>query len=90
MYYVYVLFSQKDKRLYIGFTSDLRVRLKKHQAGFVRATKNRRPLTLLHYESFRNERDAKRRETFLKGGKGHQEMKLLLECEFQNIGYPFR
>ncbi|MBI2513898.1 MAG: GIY-YIG nuclease family protein [Opitutae bacterium] len=33
MYYVYVLQSQTDDGLYIGYSSDLRRRLAQHQAG---------------------------------------------------------
>jgi len=33
MYYVYILQSLKNKNLYIGFTFDLRRRLKQHKFG---------------------------------------------------------
>ena len=49
MFYTYVLFSYKDKKLYIGSTSDIKKRLKRHLAGEVISTKNRRPLELLFY-----------------------------------------
>ena len=52
MYYIYILFSQKDKQLYIGYTNDLKARYKKHINGFVRATKFRLPLKLIYYEAY--------------------------------------
>ena len=52
MYYVYIFQSQKDKKLYIGFTSNLKKRIRKHQAGEVTSTKTRRPLRLIFYEAF--------------------------------------
>ena len=65
-FYVYILFSLKDKRLYIGFTSDLKKRLCEHVKGGVLSTKNRRPFRLIHYEYFIDIGDAKQREEFLK------------------------
>ena len=65
-YYVYILFSFKDKGLYIGFTTDLKSRLQTHAKGKNQATILRRPLKLIHYEYFINKADAKAREEFLK------------------------
>jgi putative endonuclease len=39
MYYVYVLKSEKDGRLYKGLTSDLEKRLLQHNAGITKSTK---------------------------------------------------
>lgn len=71
-YYVYVLKSTVDHKLYIGFTTNLRQSLQSHAGGQVISTKNRRSLKLIHYEFFINKEDAKARETFLKSGYGHQ------------------
>jgi len=87
MFYIYILFSEKDKQLYIGFTPDLRARIKKHNNGFVQATKFRRPLKLIYYESYLNDKDAKRREKFLKGGKRHNELKVQLKEILKKIKY---
>ncbi|MEK9132347.1 MAG: GIY-YIG nuclease family protein, partial [Patescibacteria group bacterium] len=76
MHYVYILHSSFDGKLYIGQTPDLRNRLKRHNSGYVPSTKNRRPLTLIYYESYINSQDAKQREIFLKGGKGHEQLKI--------------
>lgn len=90
MFYVYILFSKKDRLLYVGFTPDLKVRIKKHNDGYVLATKSRRPLVLIYYESYFSELDAKRREKFLKGGKGREELKIQLKECFQKIKYKHR
>ncbi len=90
MYYVYILFSKKDGKLYTGFTPDLKERIKKHNSGYVLATKNRRPLKLVYYESYLTKLDAKRREEFLKGGKGKEELKIQLKDCFQKLDYKFR
>ncbi len=88
-YYVYVLLSQRDKRLYTGFTIDLKSRLKTHASGKVRSTKNRLPLILVHYEYFVNKADAKAREVFLKSGFGRNELKKCLKRTLLKLGYKF-
>ena len=87
MYYVYILHSKKDKKLYTGYSPDLKSRAKKHNDGLVKATKYRRPLELIYYEGYKEELDAKRREKYLKGGKGKGELKIQLREIFNKIGY---
>lgn len=86
MYYVYILFSEKDKQLYTGFTPDLKQRVEKHNNGYVAATKHRLPIKLIYYEAYISEQDARKREIYLKGGKGHNELKIQL----QNILYKLQ
>ena len=78
-YYVYVLFSYRDRKLYIGFTTDLKKRLQGHARGDVESTRRRRYLKLLHYEYFIDEDDAKAREVFLKSGYGHRQLRDILK-----------
>ena len=78
-YYVYTLFSLRDKKLYTGFTTDLKDRLSSHARGEVKSTAGRRPLRLIHYEYFVNEKDAKAREVFLKSGFGRTNLKQALK-----------
>lgn len=87
MYYIYILFSLKDNRLYTGYCSDIKSRLAKHKNGYVKATKNRRPIKLIYCECYLNELDAKRREKYLKGGKGKNELKIQLGETFKKFGY---
>ena len=76
MYYLYILKSSKDQRLYIGYTSNLELRYKEHCEGLVKSTKNRRPLELIYYEAYKQEKDAQNREKYLKGGgKAHNNLK---------------
>ena len=86
-FYVYVLFSFKDKKLYIGFSEDLKARLVEHIKGRVRATKNRLPLILIYYEAFTNEKDAKTRERFLKSGFGRFQLKKALHNRLEQLYY---
>ncbi len=65
MYYVYVLISKKDGLFYVGQTNDLSRRLWRHQQGYVRSTRHRRPLELLFYEEYETRSEAMKREKFL-------------------------
>jgi putative endonuclease len=87
MHYVYVLLSKKDRQLYIGYTTDLKRRILKHQKGFVHTTKHRLPIILIYYEAYAFQSDAKRREKFLKGGKGRQELKIQLQDVLRKLRY---
>ena len=78
-YYVYILFSLKDRGWYIGFTTDLKKRLVWHSKSLVPSTKFRAPFKLIHYEYFINKADAKAREKFLKSGFGRAQMKKALK-----------
>jgi putative endonuclease len=78
-YYVYILLSGKDNKLYTGFTTNLKKRLQEHARGGVKSTQNRRPLKLIHYEYFINEKDARAREVFLKSGFGRNQLKQALK-----------
>lgn len=63
---MYLLKSKKDDRLYIGYSSDLQRRFKEHCGGLVDATRNRRPVELIYYESYSDEALARERESNLK------------------------
>ena len=90
MYYVYVLFSKKDKRLYTGYTNDLKRRLTEHKSGKNIATRNRLPVLLIYYEAYIESSDAVRRERYLKGGKGGAELKVQLRDIFREVEYRHR
>jgi putative endonuclease len=76
MYYVYVLKSTVEEKLYIGSTDDLRRRCSEHNRGLVRSTKGRRPFELRYYESYFCESDARTREFGLKkDGKALAQLK---------------
>ena len=89
IYYTYVLISEKDKKLYIGYSTDLKKRIKRHFDSKVIATKNRRPLKLIHYEVFINMHDAKSREIFLKSGMGRKQLKNSIHHTLTELNYKF-
>ena len=66
MYYVYLLRSLKNDRVYTGYTSDLKQRVIDHNNGKSPFTKNNRPYKLVYYEAFASKSDAQKRERSLK------------------------
>ena len=76
MYYVYVLCSTHTKELYVGYTSDLRRRLKEHLEGRNRSTRRTEgSWRLIYYEAFLEKSDAFKREQRLKEhGRARQEL----------------
>lgn len=79
MYYVYVLLSQKDKKLYVGYSANWEERLKRHNKGLVSITRNRRPFKLIYLEGYQNQHDATSREKFFKTGWGRTHLKKVLK-----------
>jgi predicted GIY-YIG superfamily endonuclease len=68
---VYVLLGNNGMR-YTGAARNLRERLRDHQAGRGKRTKNQRPLQLVYHEAMPGYSDALAREAFLKSGQGRQ------------------
>jgi putative endonuclease len=66
MHYVYLLKSEKNGRVYTGYTSDLRKRVTDHNSGKSPYTKGNRPYVLVYYEAYASEDDARKREQALK------------------------
>ena len=82
MVYVYVLQSGADQKLYTGCTRDLRLRLDLHNIGKVESTADRRPLNLIYYEACISEKDAFRREKYLKTTYGKRYIKTRCRAYF--------
>ena len=51
VFYVYVLRSESDSGFYIGFSTNLRARLRQHQNGESFDTSHRGPWKLIYYEA---------------------------------------
>ncbi|HEY5823048.1 MAG TPA: GIY-YIG nuclease family protein [Cyclobacteriaceae bacterium] len=80
MFTVYALHSPSSDKLYIGFTSDLDLRLLSHnhlsKKGF---TVKHRPWVLFHTENFENKAEAMKRERQLKSFKGREFLRSKLK-----------
>jgi putative endonuclease len=78
---VYVLQSQKDQNLYVGYTIAFAKRLKNHAEGGTMSTRFRRPLRLIHAEYYFTKSDAVRREKYFKTTKGKRTLRVML-CDY--------
>lgn len=56
--FVYILKSLKDNKQYIGSTVNVEKRIREHNNGFVKSTKNRRPLVLKYILEYRTIEEA--------------------------------
>ncbi|MEK7165957.1 MAG: GIY-YIG nuclease family protein [Patescibacteria group bacterium] len=69
MYYTYIL-QLSDKSYYIGYSSDLKNRIKAHNEGSISSTKNHRPVKLIYYSAFTTQKRATDFEKYLKSSSG--------------------
>ncbi|HBD02628.1 TPA: hypothetical protein DD448_03265 [Candidatus Collierbacteria bacterium] len=65
MYYVYIL-EDRNNKLYIGYSSDLKKRLISHASGTTYTTKRMNQPQLVYYEAYSTEQLARNRESKLK------------------------
>lgn len=77
-YFVYALVSDKDQRVYVGFTSNLENRLIEHNSGKTKSTKGFRPWKLLYSEQVPNRESARQKEKYYKSGIGKEFLKSLV------------
>ena len=61
-FFFYILQSEKDDSYYLGQTANLKDRLKRHNQGRSRYTKNRGPWKLVYQEEFTSRSESVRRE----------------------------
>ena len=78
-YFVYVIKSSKDERLYKGMTKNLQERIRQHNRGNTKSTRAYRPWTLVHKEEYPSRAEARKRELYLKSGIGREFLKELLK-----------
>ena len=83
MYYLYVLINEVGE-LYFGSTNDLRRRLAEHNHDGSPSTR-KHAWSLVYYEAYLSESDARRREHQLKyHGQAKAQLKQRLSASLQN------
>ena len=78
MYFTYIL-ECADKSLYVGCTNNLEKRLEQHNDSKWGAhyTKIRRPVIMKYKEGFETLKEARRRESELKGWRREKKLELI-------------
>ena len=79
MFYFYILRSLKNKKLYLGQTTDLKERLKSHNNLENKSTKSFAPYELIFYSGFKNQDDAINCELYFKTTSGWKRLHKMLE-----------
>jgi len=82
-YYVYVLHNKNKNFIYIGYSENIIQRVRDHNKGLSKSTKVYRPLEIIHYEAYRNIKDVKRRELYLKTNRGRTTLMTMLKEYFK-------
>ena len=75
---VYIIQSEKNNKYYVGYTSDIKDRLRRHNSGMNKSTKPYMPWNLKHAEEFKTKHEAWLREQQIKAYKGGEAFKSLI------------
>ncbi|NOU19097.1 MAG: GIY-YIG nuclease family protein [Bacteroidales bacterium] len=79
MYYVYVLYSEVNDKIYIGFTNNPQGRLEAHNHPKNKGwTKRYQPWRIIHSEPFSTKDEAMKREQELKSHQGRDFIRKLI------------
>ena len=81
MWYTYIIKSQNKKWYYVGSTNGLERRLKEHNFGKVKSTKNYLPFKIIFTKEFILEEEARNYERLLKDKRIEKER---IIKEFEN------
>jgi putative endonuclease len=79
MYFVYIIYSEKLNKYYIGYSADIESRLKKHNSFYKGFTNLGKPWTLMYSEKFNSKKQAMDREKQLKNWKNRNRLESLIK-----------
>ncbi|MGB0881040.1 MAG: GIY-YIG nuclease family protein [Polaribacter sp.] len=77
-YFVYIIFSEKIDRFYVGFTSDIPSRIEKHNQKHKGFTGRSNDWTLMYFEEFNTKKEALLRERKIKSWKSRKKIEQLI------------
>ncbi len=80
-YFVYIIYSTRINKYYIGYSSNIQQRLSFHNDGKSRYTKSGTPWELKHIEGFQTKTEAIQREKKLKAMKSRKYIEWLIESK---------
>ena len=76
--YCYILYTQKLDKYYVGSTPDLVRRLDEHNRGKDKFTGTDMPWLLVYHETFRELKEARQREYYIKKQKSRKYIEGLI------------
>jgi putative endonuclease len=79
MFTVYILFSEKLNKFYIGFTGDLNFRIVRHNQGGKSFTGKTNDWKIVYSEEFEEKTEAVSREKQIKGWKSRKMIVKLIQ-----------
>ncbi len=79
MYCMYILQREVDNSFYIGSTDNIDKRIDKHNKGYSRYTKSKRPWKLVYNEIYNTLSEARKREYYLKSLKSRTAIEKLIK-----------
>jgi putative endonuclease len=79
MYKIYILYSHKIDKYYIGYSSDVDQRLRKHNNASRGFTNTDRPWILVYTEEYETKQEAAARERQIKNWKNRSRLEDLIK-----------
>jgi putative endonuclease len=79
LWYVYIIYSEKLDRYYVGYCDDLDWRLDRHNWGWGRYTKSGIPWRLVYHEAYASKKEAMGRERAIKQKKSRKYIESLIK-----------
>ncbi len=78
MYFIYILYSQKIDKYYVGCTENLEKRLEEHNAGLSNFTSKGTPWVRVYFEQLNSLSEARKREIEIKKKKSRKYIEFLI------------
>ena len=79
MCYVYILYSAKSDRFYVGSTNNLNDRIQRHNSGRSKYTKPGGPWELVYSKEYATKADAVKAEMYIKAQKSRNYIDSLID-----------
>ena len=80
MFVLYILYSEKLDRFYVGYTNDIERRISEHNRIKGKYTDTGLPWKIVYSENYPDKKSAMSRERFIKGRKSKQFIRDLISA----------
>ena len=80
-FFVYILKSELDNSFYVGQTANLKERLSRHNKGYNRSTRLKRPWKIIYYETYKSRSEAMKLEKRIKSWKKREAIVKYIESK---------